>query len=138
MYTMDCMEHIERSVIHIKAPHTIHIGAKVMAAKHRTSMNQYVIDLIEADMTNNEMPQAEVKKGIDLYREATPKQRKVIGKAAKTIDEILVPQDKTSGGTALFPKRVATERLSNGLCKIHATPLDSRGRCMQKGCKYGK
>jgi len=22
------------------------------------------------------------------------------------------------------------------LCKIHGTPLDSRGKCLQKGCKY--
>lgn len=30
-----------------------------------------------------------------------------------------------------------TERLLNGICKTHGTPLDLRGRCMQKGCKYG-
>lgn len=24
-----------------------------------------------------------------------------------------------------------------GLCKLHATPLDDRGRCLTKGCKYG-
>lgn len=23
-----------------------------------------------------------------------------------------------------------------GLCKIHGTPLDDRGKCLQKGCKY--
>lgn len=22
------------------------------------------------------------------------------------------------------------------VCKIHGTPLDSRGKCLQKGCKY--
>ncbi len=27
-------------------------------------------------------------------------------------------------------------RQSNGLCKIHGTPLDGRGKCLQKGCKY--
>ena len=26
---------------------------------------------------------------------------------------------------------------SNGLCKIHGIPLDSRGKCLQKGCKNG-
>lgn len=31
---------------------------------------------------------------------------------------------------------VSSGRLSNGLCKIHGTPLDDRGRCMVKGCKY--
>ena len=29
-----------------------------------------------------------------------------------------------------------SERLANGLCKIHQTPLDNRGKCLQKGCKY--
>lgn len=27
-------------------------------------------------------------------------------------------------------------RFKNGVCKIHGLPLDSRGRCLQKGCKY--
>lgn len=31
-----------------------------------------------------------------------------------------------------------TNRAVNGLCKAHGTPLDDRGRCMQKGCKYAK
>lgn len=31
---------------------------------------------------------------------------------------------------------VAPERLKNGVCKIHGTPLDSRGKCLQKGCQY--
>lgn len=31
---------------------------------------------------------------------------------------------------------LATERLNRGLCKIHEAPLDSRGKCLQKGCKY--
>lgn len=31
---------------------------------------------------------------------------------------------------------VAPERLSNGICKIHSIPLDNRGKCLQKGCKY--
>ncbi len=22
------------------------------------------------------------------------------------------------------------------VCKVHGTPLDSRGKCLQKGCKY--
>jgi hypothetical protein len=29
------------------------------------------------------------------------------------------------------------ERIKNGLCKIHGTPLDGRKRCMVKGCKNG-
>lgn len=35
-------------------------------------------------------------------------------------------------------KAVASLRFDkgNGNCKIHGAPLDSRGRCLQKGCKY--
>lgn len=28
-------------------------------------------------------------------------------------------------------------RLASGVCKIHGTPLDGRGKCLQKGCKNG-
>jgi len=34
------------------------------------------------------------------------------------------------------PITVAPERLDNGLCKVHGTPLTRQGKCMQKGCKY--
>lgn len=34
-------------------------------------------------------------------------------------------------------KKIAPDvRFQNGVCKIHGLPLDDRGRCMQKGCKY--
>lgn len=32
--------------------------------------------------------------------------------------------------------RITPTKIDNGLCKIHGLPLDDRGRCMQKGCKY--
>lgn len=43
--------------------------------------------------------------------------------------------ERLEGNTVgdLAPKLV--ERLSNGLCKVHGLPLDSRGRCLQKGCE---
>lgn len=31
---------------------------------------------------------------------------------------------------------IPAERLAQGVCKIHGTPLDRRGKCLQKGCKY--
>lgn len=31
---------------------------------------------------------------------------------------------------------LSPHRDSNGLCKVHGIPLDSRGKCLQKGCKY--
>lgn len=30
----------------------------------------------------------------------------------------------------------SVKRFEQGVCKIHGLPLDGRGRCMQKGCKY--
>lgn len=32
---------------------------------------------------------------------------------------------------------VGPTRGVNGICKVHGTPLDSRGRCLVKGCKHG-
>jgi hypothetical protein len=35
------------------------------------------------------------------------------------------------------PKKDGTfPKLKNSFCKTHSTPLDSRGKCLQKGCKY--
>ncbi len=34
-----------------------------------------------------------------------------------------------------LPKGLVT-RLGKGVCKIHSIPLDSHGKCLQKGCKY--
>lgn len=31
---------------------------------------------------------------------------------------------------------IGVQRSLNGICKIHKTPLDDRGKCLQKGCKY--
>lgn len=41
------------------------------------------------------------------------------------VDPILVP-----------PVAKNIDRYSNGVCKIHGTPLDGRGKCLMKGCKY--
>lgn len=43
-----------------------------------------------------------------------------------------VTVDKEERAEGLF-----FSRTENGLCKIHGVPLDSRGRCLQKGCKNG-
>lgn len=32
----------------------------------------------------------------------------------------------------------AIKGASVSLCKVHEIPLDDRGKCLQKGCKYGK
>lgn len=84
LYTMDYME---QSTIHIKAPHEVHIAAKVKAAKRRTSMNQYVIDLIKADVGEKELEI--VEPSIIAFHKATPKQKKTIIKAEKIMGELL-------------------------------------------------
>ena len=38
---------------------------------------------------------------------------------------------------ATFEIKPSKERDSKGLCKIHGTPLDDRGKCLVKGCKNG-
>lgn len=83
MYTMDYME---QSTLHIKAPHQVHIAAKVKAAQRRTSMNQYVIDLIKADIGDKELE--DVEKGIVAFEKASPKQKKTIVKAQKVIEDL--------------------------------------------------
>lgn len=43
---------------------------------------------------------------------------------------------KKSGIEVVTLKNIPAERLAQGVCKIHGTPLDRRGKCLQKGCKY--
>lgn len=38
--------------------------------------------------------------------------------------------------SAPFKAETPISRGNNGMCKVHGLPLDSRGRCLQKGCKY--
>lgn len=87
------MEQIEYSTIHIKAPHTTHIGAKVLAAKNGRSMNQLIIDLIDAAMKADGMDRDFVEAGIQAYRKSTPKQRKVLEKIGE--EELLTQDDWT-------------------------------------------
>lgn len=34
------------------------------------------------------------------------------------------------------PVAAIADRFHQGLCKLHGLPLDNRGRCLQKDCKY--
>lgn len=100
------MDNMELSTIHIKAPHEIHIGAKVMAAKRSTSMNQYVVDLIKADMEGNNVPPVEVRQGIKAFRKASPKQKKVIEKATKVMDDLLSVPGVQPASEAICPRHL--------------------------------
>ena len=43
---------------------------------------------------------------------------------------------RPSAGTLPSADTRPSTRGAKGLCKIHGNPLDSRGRCLTKGCKY--
>lgn len=112
---MDIMDCMEQSIIHIKAPHTVHISAKVLAARQQISMNQYIINLIVKDLETIGTLE-DIQLGIDMYR------ANVSVKPKKPV------------ATAKQPKMVKAP--INGLCKIHGTPLTDDGKCLQKGCKW--
>lgn len=66
-------------------------------------------------------------RGID---KVLAKQKKGIIKSPKDAEKAVTPE---MVGELPAIKRILEK---NKLCKIHGTPLDDRGRCMQKGCKY--
>lgn len=124
------MDYMEQSTLHIKAPHEIHIGAKVMAAQRRTSMNQYVVDLIKADMKNSSLPPASVKSTVESFETATPKQKKVIAKAAQVLKDV-TKKDTLSN----LREAGLIEPASEAKCKgAHYT---SRKDCGKPGCPWG-
>jgi len=47
----------------------------------------------------------------------------------------LIVDDRTQV-TNLDKPLVKVNLKGEPLCKVHGTPLDTRGRCLQKGCKY--
>lgn len=77
----------------------------------------------------------------------TPKLHKQFDIATKPIPDILANDGKLRpaineealvppGSITLEPLVKVSERFSGPTCKIHGLPLDERGRCLQKGCKY--
>lgn len=56
-----------------------------------------------------------------------------VGEFTTVLSEEVVrpPVPKIAG---VFP--ASQLRNTTKLCKVHQTPLDSRGKCLQKGCKY--
>lgn len=75
----------------------------------------------------------------DAYVALTPKEKSAVKKhISNPVDfvDILDPQKRGIDPKEVILPTPSFERLANGLCKIHGTPLDDRGRCMQKGCKY--
>ncbi len=143
---------MEQSILHIKAPHDVHIGAKVMAAKQGISMNQLVVDLLIAAMEYDGPQRETVQAGIRMARNANPEQKKILDKAAEVTTDLIKPAPpgpkKISKPDIIKNSREARQKVHElitknppetrnaVLCK-NGHPLDKYGeRCMQKGCKY--
>lgn len=78
-------------------------------ALHSTDINKYIVAVRE---------RKEIKKIMKPFLENMKK--------TTVISSSDVPMTKENPGQL---KEVA-------VCKIHGIPLDARGRCLQKGCKY--
>lgn len=81
----------------------------------------------------------------DGYKELSPVQRKEVKEHIKKIPNkpdayILSPRVAYDNPELVEQFDKLAERVKKGpiefLCKVHSIPLDSRGKCLQKGCKY--
>lgn len=43
---------------------------------------------------------------------------------------------KRSTANKIMKSVEGSSRFEQSLCRVHRLPLDARGRCLQKGCKY--
>jgi hypothetical protein len=83
------------STIHIKAPKEIHIGAKVLAAKKRMSMNLFIVELIRKEMEDSgEDPNyvREIIEEANVMRQEFPKTYKKTMTAFKKADPVTTKQ----------------------------------------------
>jgi hypothetical protein len=65
--------------------------------------------------------------GISLVNKEEGSKKGLVGEVTGIGGRVI---EKRADGTLMG------SRFGKSLCKIHALPLDSRGRCLQKGCKY--
>lgn len=131
---LDTIDYMDTSIIHVKAPHKLHIAVKVAALKSGKSMNQFAVDcLTEAVRTEQVGFTKRVLSTVTRVHSngepvTTNPDIDVTG-PSKPVGIIKTPEDAVATIKSIFPEAKA-------LCKIHGTPLDDRGKCMQKGCKY--
>lgn len=100
------MEHMEHSTIHIKAPHHIHIGAKVKAAQTGTSMNQYIVNLITEDLGQQLLESAE--EGIKLHKR--------VYKEVEDIKKLKAPEKFIPLEDSLLQHLPKPEKVKGGRC----------------------
>lgn len=53
-----------------------------------------------------------------------------------TSPDLFLDMSKGTSVTTSIALPTPVSKKENGTCKVHGTPLDSRGKCLQKGCKY--
>lgn len=98
------------------------MAVKVKAWNEGKSMNQYISDLLQSKTKElNEASWTTVNTN-PIIKIDVDRPKGAVG--------------KPNGTPTQIPSVFSTKKISNGLCKVHGVPLDSRGKCLQKGCKY--
>jgi hypothetical protein len=120
----------EESIVHIKMPRSLHMQLKIAAFESGQSMNEYGVAAVQEKLKvkvpekNTPRPQAvsntPTSIGISIPNIVDDDGREVVQATLNAVTQAAVDKLKLKGP----------------VCKIHGTPLDFRGRCMQKGCKY--
>lgn len=128
---LQCLHHLdyllylvqmEQSTLHIKAPHHIHIAAKAMAMSTGTSMNQFVVDLIKAEMDRQGWTEEEAIEGINTYRR--------IFKGKQIFEKEKVSKQPKVAET----KKEVSQRITTGVCKHgYAAAMCKFEACRKKG-----
>lgn len=139
------------SVIHVRVPYELHMTVKVRAMESGMSMNDYVTRRLQ-DATGRivQFSQGEAEKrvmdaainlgqSIERHKTKTPDKRghdgSVTTKPRPQVMNILEVETDENGHATSHNIRPTIDRLQNGVCKIHGTPLTSNRKCLQKGCK---
>lgn len=95
----------------------------------------------KAELIHNALHPVQLPEG-NPYSRLTVSEHKKYSKAAEELlpkrqyireDIINAPEEVVEIAKTL---NLSPDRGSNGICKVHHTPLDNRGKCLQKGCRY--
>lgn len=100
------------------------MAIKVAAWEMGKSMNQAVVDVITEALSQHEAREKAIKLPAGYSVQPT-----LVSDSEKR--PVYAQPVQFHDGASGF-----TFEAKKALCKIHGTPLDSRGKCLQKGCKY--
>lgn len=90
---------------------------QLLAKHYGINPNEITVDDRPLELNILSIPKKDVNKSV-----------RIVPDIIKTKEDALVSAIKVNNETKGM-------KLSD-LCKVHGTPLDTRGRCLQKGCKY--